>query len=104
MVSLQIENNVEGKLYKVWCALHQLALKVQKAVRKIEDDSFIDSLNSLIGLLRQKFAKDLKTLCPRFVSTRWLSLHKVTSWILRNKTEVRSWLRERNDGQVLGGG
>lgn len=69
--------------------LHQLDLKVQNVYSSIEcEGGFVDQLNNVIHDLRVRFKSKFSSLCPRFVSTRWLSMERVTKWLVENKSEI----------------
>ena len=94
----RLEREGRPGFYKVWCAAHQLNLVVQSSVQELYESIFIDELNFVIGYLRrqQKLIEEMKTMCPRYASTRWLSIGKVVEWLIANRARVFSYLEAKN--------
>ena len=84
-------------LVRVWCGLHQLDLVAQKEYSSLADDTFVTTLTGLIAYLRrqQNLTTEMKTTCPKFVSTRWLSMKRVTEWLVRHRVRVSEYLQEK---------
>lgn len=75
---------------RVWCGLHQLDLVAQEEYNRLCDDRFVSGLTTLLSWLRRQYSMiiQMKTICPKFVSTRWLSMYKVTPWLYRHRDRV----------------
>ena len=97
VTKIQGEALPEG-FYRVWCALHQLDIVVQKCVTKYFSDDFYGGLTGLIGYLRrqQNLIQRMKTKCPKVADTRWLSLGKVCKWFCKHKSDIKEYLDEKN--------
>ncbi len=69
--------------HKVWCALHQLNLRVQSCVTTYYNDEYYSSLTGVIGYLRRQFnlIEEMNSKCQMVADTRWLSLGKVCKWL-----------------------
>ena len=98
VVSL-IEREVLPNMFRIWCGLHQLDIVVQKVTTGlvITEDSFFHSLTSLIGHLRgqKNLIVMMKSKCPKVATTRWLSLGKVSCWLMQNLLQIRQHLTEK---------
>ncbi|KAI9916564.1 hypothetical protein PsorP6_016848 [Peronosclerospora sorghi] len=55
-------------------------LVAQEEYRSLADDTFVTTLTGLIAYLRRKqnLTAEMKTTCLKFVSSRWLSMKRVT--------------------------
>ena len=80
--------------YRVWCALHQLDLVLQRLYNSLCDDSFVGTVTSMTGHLRRQFnlIAEMGSKCPKFVSTRWMSMSKVIKWFVANRVAVNAHL------------
>lgn len=76
--------------YRIWCALHQLDLVVQKTMKKFFDTVFYKNLTATISHLRrqQNLIQDMKSKCPLVADTRWLSLGQVCDWFVNHRIKV----------------
>jgi hypothetical protein len=76
--------------YRVWCCAHQLDLVVQKSFSHLCNDTFIFQVTAVTGHLRrqQNLISDMKSKCPRFIDTRWLSMEKFLNWIVKNRPRL----------------
>ncbi|KAI2514226.1 hypothetical protein MHU86_119 [Fragilaria crotonensis] len=76
--------------YRVWCALHQLDLVLQRLYNSLCDDSFVGTVTSMTGHLRRQFnlIAEMGSKCPRFVNTRWMSMSKVIKWFVANRVDI----------------
>lgn len=73
----------KSEVYRVWCGAHQLDLVMKKAFHKLCDDQFVGILTRLTAHLRrqQNLINDMKTACPTFAETRWISMGKLLKWL-----------------------
>ena len=79
---------------RVWCGLHQLDMVVQKTVTMFCDDDFYSTLTSLIGYLQHQhnLISIRKSTCPKVADTRWLSLGRVSKWLLQKYVPICDYL------------
>lgn len=75
---------------RIWCSLHQIDLVMQQIFRKVDDERFYPVLTRMIShLRRQKLLIDrLKSTCPALSGTRWISMSRVSSYLLQHRTEI----------------
>ena len=85
-----LQNVALPGFYRVWCAIHQLDLVLQKLYKSLCDDSFVGTMTSMTGHLRRQFnlIAQMGSKCPRFVETRWMSMTKVLKWLMANRVPV----------------
>lgn len=97
-VQTRFEEAATFSVVRIWCGLHQLDLAAQKEYMLLGDDAFVTTLTALISYLRrqQNLQAEMKTTCPKFVSTRWLSMKRVTAWLAQHRVRVTSYLEEKN--------
>jgi hypothetical protein len=67
------QESIRDGFYRIWCALHQLDILVQRCVTMFFNDEFYGHLTSLIGHLRRQqiLVQNMKTKCPKVADTRW---------------------------------
>ena len=84
--------------YRIWCALHQLDLVVQKSMKIFSDTPFYSTLTALIAYLRrqQNFIQEIKSKCPKVADTRWLSLGKVCNWLCKYRIQIIGYFDSKN--------
>ena len=89
-VQKRFEEAAEHPIVRIWCGLHQVYLVAQQEHEALCYYKFILTLISLIAyLLHQKsILIEMKTTCPKFVRTRWLSMKCVTPWLKTNRVRV----------------
>jgi hypothetical protein len=97
-VASRIANVALPGFYRVWCALHQLDLVLQRLYNSLCDDSYVGTVTSLTGHLRRQFnlINEMGSKCPRFVSTRWMSMSKVVKWFVAHRLQITTHLATRN--------
>ena len=97
-VASHIANVALPDFYRVWCALHQLDLVLQRLYNSLCDDSYVGTVTSLTGHLRRQFnlINEMGSKCPRFVNTRWMSMSKVVKWFVANQLQITTHLATRN--------
>lgn len=83
---------------RIWCGAHQLDLIIQSCFQGVYNEGFYGVLTALIGYLRrqQNLIADMRSTCPKVASTRWLSLGKVSSWLVKNRLEIGAYLTAKN--------
>ena len=82
-------------IHCIWCGIHQLDLVSQKVYRYLSDDTFINTLTGMSTYLlcQQNLQMEIKTTCPKFVSTPWLSMKRITQWLVNYFLYVLSYLK-----------
>ena len=83
--------------YRIWCGAHQLDLVVQAIFVQLLNDTFVQNIHSVTGHLRrqQNLIREMGTKCPKFVDTRWLSMERLLSWLVKHRLRVVSHLEEK---------
>ena len=73
---------------RIWCVLHQIDLVMQDLYKGIDSGAFYKTLTNLIGhLRRQKLLIDrMRCTCPALSGTRWISMARVTSFFVENRS------------------
>ena len=63
---------------RVWCAVHQLDLVMQKTLQAFCENIFLPLLLGLISYLRRQhnLIATMKSQCPRLVESRWIASGK----------------------------
>jgi hypothetical protein len=97
-IASRLERVALPGFYRVWCAIHQLDLVLQKLYSSLCDDSFVGTMTSMTGHLRRQFnlIAQMKSKCLRFVETRWMSMSKVLKWLMANRVPVEQHLATKN--------
>ena len=89
-VVIQLEQQAEHQLYRVWCGLHQLDLIVKEAYEELLDGEFIKIMNAVVTHLRAQnnlIADMGQSTCPK-LTTRWTVIGTVCDWILRKQPRL----------------
>lgn len=83
--------------YRVWCAAHQLDLVIQDVLNSMYKEEFVNTAQLLTGHLRRQknLIREMKSTCPRFISTRWLSMGRLLNWLKSNRRRVQAHLDDR---------
>ncbi|KAH8933356.1 hypothetical protein BDL97_18G026700, partial [Sphagnum fallax] len=92
-----LDNATGPNFIRVWCGAHQLDLIMADVYDNLLKEDFYSNLVSLIGYLRRQhnLIADMKTMCPKVVLTRWLSMIKVMSWFKKHRIAVLAYLDEK---------
>ena len=74
-----LSNNSNHLVYCVWCGAHQLDLAVQSETRQLLHGAFLQVVTNMTGNLQSQknLFLELKTKCPWFIETRWMSMAKL---------------------------
>lgn len=93
-VQTLFERAAEYPITRIWCGVHQCDLVAQTEYQSLADDTFVTTLTGLIAYLRrqQNLQSEMKTMCPKFVSTRWLSMKRVTQWLVTHRAKIVEYL------------
>jgi hypothetical protein len=87
-------------IFRIWCGAHQLDLVIQGIYTKMLNESFIQRIHQVTGYLRrqQNLVREMGTTCPKFVSTRWLSMVRLLKWLKKHRLRVCRYMDEKNPG------
>jgi hypothetical protein len=99
----RLAREFHSSIYRIWCGAHQLDLVVKKAFSRLCNETFLDTLTSMTGHLRrqQNLIREMKSACPTFVSTRWISMGKVLRWMKDNRLRLLQHFNEKNPTALL---
>lgn len=86
-----------GSLIRTWSAAHQLDLVIRSVYRSVLDESFSDTLAKLIAYLRRQdnLVAEMKSTCPKVVSSSWLSVERALSWIKAHRIRILEYMDEK---------
>ena len=78
----------------IWCGLHQVDLVAQQEYEALSNDTFVLMLTGLIAYLhcQQNLQTEMKMMCPKFMSTQWLLMKHVISWLKMHHVQVTQYL------------
>jgi hypothetical protein len=79
-ITTRLVRDCYSQMFQIWCgAQNQLDLVVKKAFSKLCSDSFLTILAGITGHLccQLNLINKLKTTCPSFVTTHWMSMETV---------------------------
>ena len=93
----RLSNECHSPIFRIWCGAHQLDLVMKRAFNRLCDDKFLDTLTSVTGHLRrqQNLIADMKTTCPTFVTTRWMSMGKLLKWLIDKRVRLIQHFNEK---------
>jgi hypothetical protein len=96
-VATQFDEEADGDVVRVWCALHQLDLVVQAEFKKLHDDEFVTILTGLVSYLRRQFnlITRMKSTCPKFMDTRWCAMKKLTVFLQQGRAVICEYLEQK---------
>jgi hypothetical protein len=79
----RLERECHTPIFRIWCGAHQLDQVIKKTFNRLCSDKFLTTLTAVTGHLRRQLnlQVEMKSICPTFVSTRWISMGKVLSWL-----------------------
>eukprot|EP00171_Calliarthron_tuberculosum_P010277 IDg10277t1 len=74
-------------IVRVWCDLHQFDLIAVEKYRALCDDTLVTFLTGLVAWLRRprNLQMSVKMTCPKFMNTRWLSMKRLSKWLLSHR-------------------
>ena len=100
-VVTRLEQQVQGKLYRTWCGLHQLDLVMSHGYEKLMDGELLTIMNAFIAHLRQQINPiiDMKATCPK-LSNRWIVMGNVCSWLLEKRIHLFQYMEEKQPSQA----
>jgi hypothetical protein len=79
-----------GVLHTKWIWLYKKNLKMC-------NDSFMTTVMGITGHLRrqQTLINEMKSKCPRFINTRWLSMQKLLKWLCLKRPRLQLHFEEK---------
>jgi hypothetical protein len=95
--STRLSNECHSRIFRIWCGAHQLDLVMKRAFNKLCNEKFLDTLTSVMGHLRrrQNLIADMKSTCPTFVTTRWMSMGKLLKWLIDKRVRLMRHFTEK---------
>jgi hypothetical protein len=86
----RLSNECHSRIFRIWCGAHQLDLVMKMSFNKLCNKKFLDTQTSVKGHLRcqQNLIAEMKSTCPTFVTTRWLSLGKLLKWLIDKRVRL----------------
>ena len=80
----------------ICCA--QLDLIVQEVLYSMYNENFLNTIQLLTGHLRRQktLVREMKSTCPRFITTRWLSMGKLLNWLKSKHLFVQDHLNHKS--------
>ncbi|KAG7372930.1 hypothetical protein IV203_033654 [Nitzschia inconspicua] len=93
----RLSNECHGNIFRVWCGAHQLDLVVKKAFNQLMNKKFLITLTGVTGHLRrqQNLIQHMKSSCPTFATTPWISMGKVLKWFKANRIRLFQHFSEK---------
>jgi hypothetical protein len=93
----RLSKKCHSRIFRIWCGAHQLDLVMKRAFNKLCNEKFLDTLTSVTGHLRcqQNLIADMKSTCPTFVTTRWLSMGKLLKWLIDKRVRLMRHFTEK---------
>ena len=93
-VVTRLENEAFPGLYRIWCGAHQLDLIIKNSLKTLLSKNFVKVMQKLIHFIHETkdIVDDVGNTCPRHVPTRWLTMGKVTQWLVKNIVVVLQYL------------
>ena len=89
-VQKRLEEATNYLIVRIWCGLQKIDQIAQQECEALCNDTFILILTIFITYLwfQKNLQTKMKTTCPNFVSTQWLSMKRITSWLNTNCVRV----------------
>ena len=100
-VVTRLEQQVQGKLYRTSCGLHQLDLVMSHGYEKLMDGELLTIMNAFIAHLRQQtnLIIDMKATCPK-LANRWIVMGNVCSWLLEKRIRLFQYIEGKQPSQA----
>ncbi len=92
-----LSNECHSCIFRIWCGAHQLDLVMKQAFNNLCNEKFVDILTIVMGHLccQQNLIADMKSTCPMYVTTRWMSMGKVLKWLMVKRVQLMSHFTEK---------
>lgn len=93
----RLERECNTPIFRIWCGAHQLDLVVKKAFNRLCSDIFLNMITGVTGHLRrqQNLQREMKSVCPTFVCTRWISMGKLLKWLKNKRIRLQEHFAEK---------
>ena len=93
----RLERECISPIFRIWCGAHQLDLVIKRAFNRLCNDRFLSMLTSVTGHLRRQtnLQVEMKSTCPTFVPTRWISMGKLLRWLKNNRLRLQQHFVEK---------
>lgn len=93
----RLENLSSFSLYRVWCGAHQLDLVIQAALKLLLNKRFIALTTAVTKHLRKQknLVLSMRSKCPRFVETRWLSMGRLLVWLVLKRVTLQKYFADK---------
>ena len=94
-VLTKLEQQVQHKVYRTWCTLHQLDLVMKYGYDGLMNGDFIKISNKFIAHLhdQDKLIQDMGSTCPK-LSNRWIVMGNVCEWLIEHRREISLHIAE----------
>jgi hypothetical protein len=94
----RLARECHASIFRIWCGAHQLDLVMKKAFAKLCNERFLNTVTSMTGHLRRQanLITEMKSMCPTFASTRWISKGKVLKWMKDNRLRLQQHFFQKN--------
>ena len=94
-VLTKLEQQVQHKVYRTWCTLHQLDLVMKYGYDGLMNGDFIKISNKFIAHLhdQDKLIQDIGSTCPK-LSNRWIVMGNVCEWLIEHRREISLHIAE----------
>ncbi len=95
--STRLSNECHSRIFRIRCGAHQLDLVMKRAFNKLCNEKFLDALTSVTGHLQrqQNLIADMKSTCPMFVTTCWMSMGKMLKWLIDKQVQLMRHFTEK---------
>lgn len=94
-VVTRLEQQLQHKIYRVWCGLHQLDLVMKEAFKNLMDGEVVSIMNAWIIHLRSqgKVISEMQATSPK-PTTRWVGMGDVCTWLLDKQVALSKLIAE----------
>jgi len=94
-VVTQIERQAQHRVYRTWCALHQLDLVMQYGYKDLMDGKFLKYTTDFISHLRQQYSliAEMQSTCPK-LANRWIIMGTVCRWFLEHRDRLLQFIQD----------
>jgi len=62
------------------------------------DSSFVERTRAVTWYLRrpQNLVRTMKSKCPKFMDTRWLSMERLLAWLVKHREEAQAYMDSKS--------
>jgi hypothetical protein len=96
-ICTRLERECNTPIFRICCGAHQFDLVVEKAINRLCSDTFLTMLTAVTGHLRRQsnLQVEMKSTCPTFVPTRWISMGKLLTWLKKKRVRLQEHFDEK---------